>query len=399
MSLFFNYPISKVIDELNNKEELRNFAGISDVPTERQVSEYFSRFDICKFFKFSNSILSTLFKPHKTINDEYIVDATPVACDINVIKQFIKDKKLKKLGLKWGYSTTKKHFIGFKVTAVLEKNTLTPVSIFIHPGAPSDARIFEQILKELKRRGLIKKGNILYFDKGYFSLMNYYIAINKYKIVPLIFPKSIFDVNKIKERISIPLEFYKDMKTFEDKLEEITNLVDLTVEKLENYDDLKPERGVIEDFFKVAKNAFGLDEFHSYTEKSMVKNILLGFILTTIVIQCGFKTKTQLQRLSEGYLDLQPPKVDKKKQIDEDNEVKEENSENEIKEPQQKLVTGIKEQITNLFNFSSRKSSKSKTKKQIKSIDSKNINEAVKHYLAEKLTLIIPNLGPWSISN
>ena len=52
-----------------------------------------------------------------------------------------------------------------------------------------------------------------------------------------------------------------------------------------------------------------------------------------------------------------------------DNEVKEENSENEIKEPQQKLVTGIKEQITNLFNFSSRKSSKSKTKKQIKSID------------------------------
>ena len=167
MSLFFNYPISKVIDELNNKEELRNFAGISDVPTERQVSEYFSRFDICKFFKFSNSILSTLFKPHKTINDEYIVDATPVACDINVIKQFIKDKKLKKLGLKWGYSTTKKHFIGFKVTVVLEKNTLTPVSIFIHPGAPSDARIFEQILKELKRRGLIKKGDILYFDKGY----------------------------------------------------------------------------------------------------------------------------------------------------------------------------------------------------------------------------------------
>ena len=105
MSLFFNYPISKVIDELNNKEELRNFAGISDVPTERQVPEYFSQFDICKFFKFSNSILSTLFKPHKTINDEYIVDATPVACDINVIKQFIKDRKLKKL-----LKTFKKNF-------------------------------------------------------------------------------------------------------------------------------------------------------------------------------------------------------------------------------------------------------------------------------------------------
>ena len=56
--------------------------------------------------------------------------------DINVIKQFITQEHLKKLGLKWGYSTTKKHFIGFKVTVVLERTTLTPVSIFIHPGVP-----------------------------------------------------------------------------------------------------------------------------------------------------------------------------------------------------------------------------------------------------------------------
>ena len=41
MSLFFNYQMSKVIDELNSKEELRNFAKIYDVPTEHQVSEYF----------------------------------------------------------------------------------------------------------------------------------------------------------------------------------------------------------------------------------------------------------------------------------------------------------------------------------------------------------------------
>lgn len=229
--------------------------------------------------------------------------------------------------------------------------------------------------------------------------MNYYIVINKYKIVPLIFPKSNFDVNKIKENMSIPLDFYKDMKTFEDNVEEITNLVDLTVRELKNHSDLKPERGIIEDFFKVAKDAFGLGEFHSYTKKSMVKNILLGFVLTTIVVQCGFKTKTQLQRLSEGYLDLQLPKVDKKKQKDGKKEDKEKYTEIEIKEPQQKLTTGIKKQITNLFNFSRRKSSKSKTEKQTKSNDSKNINEAVKSYLAEKLTLTIPNFDPWSISN
>ena len=114
-----------------------------------------------------NSYLKRYFKPHKKIKDEYIVDATPVACDINIVKKYISDDHLKKLGLKWSYSTTKKSFIGFKVTVVLEKNSLTPVSILIHPGAPHDSRIFEGILKELKRRRLIKPGDILYFDIGY----------------------------------------------------------------------------------------------------------------------------------------------------------------------------------------------------------------------------------------
>ena len=40
---------------------------------------------------------------------------------------------------------------------VLEKSTLTPISIFIHLSAPNDARIYDGILKELKRRRLIKQ--------------------------------------------------------------------------------------------------------------------------------------------------------------------------------------------------------------------------------------------------
>ena len=51
MSLFFNYPLSRVIDELNNKEELRKYAGILEVPEETQVSEYFSRFNNIKYYK------------------------------------------------------------------------------------------------------------------------------------------------------------------------------------------------------------------------------------------------------------------------------------------------------------------------------------------------------------
>ena len=73
MSLFFNYDVSKVIYELNNKRKLRKFSKIYEVPTEEQVSEYFSRFNVIQYYNMVNSLLKMYFKPHKHIPDEYIV--------------------------------------------------------------------------------------------------------------------------------------------------------------------------------------------------------------------------------------------------------------------------------------------------------------------------------------
>ena len=389
MSLFFNYEVSKVIDELNNKKPLRKFSKISDVPTEEQVSEYFSRFDVIQYYNMVNSLLKRYFKPHKKICDEYIIDATPVACDINIVKKYIKKEHLKKLGLHWGYSTTKKHFIGFKVTVVLEKKTLTPVSILIHPGAPSDARIFEGILKELKRRGLIKYGDKLYFDKGYFSKENYQIGINTYNIIPIIFPKGNFDINRIKGELSYPLDVYNstsDLEKMKEKIHEITNQI---VEILKNWKDLKPERGIIEDFFKVAKKAFGLGKFHSYTEKSMIKNILLGLLLTTLVIQQGFKTKTQLQRLSEGYIDFEEPKTDKKSKDNDVEKTDDKNKDKTLKPGQQELEIEIQEQPTTLFNYSDYKRSKSTKNKQNVTKNKKALDDTSRFNLINNFTNII----------
>ena len=389
MSLFFDYELSKVIDELNNKKALRKFSKISDVPTEKQVSEYFSRFDIIQYYNMVNSILKRYFKPHKTICDEYIIDATPVACDINIVKKYIKNEHLKKLGLKWGYSTTKKYFVGFKVTVVLEKRTLTPVSILIHPGAPSDARIFEGILKELKRRGFIKDGDKLYFDKGYFSKENYQIGINNYKIIPIIFPKGNFDINRIKDELSYPLDIYDSTNNLKEMKNEILKITNQIVEILKKWKTLKPIRGIIEDFFKVAKKAFGLGKFHSYTEKSMVKNILLGLLLTTLVIQQGFKTKTQLQRLSEGYIDFDEPRTNKKNKDPDDEKTTDKNKDKQIKSGQQELEIKIQEQPTTLFNYSDHKSSKSRKNKQNMAKNKKSSYDKSGFNLIKNLTNII----------
>ena len=90
----------------------------------------------------------------------------------------------------------------------------------------------------MKRRGLIEKGDKIYFDRDYFSHNNYQIAINIYRIIPIIFPKSHYDINKIKENISLPLDSYKDYEYFKKTKNEISDLINQTVKILTYWKDL-----------------------------------------------------------------------------------------------------------------------------------------------------------------
>ena len=93
------------------------------------------------------------------------------------------------MNLKWSYSSSKGFYIGFKATVVLDYDSMNPISILIHSGAPNDSKLFDEILEILQKRRIIQKGDILIFDKEYYSYQNYQLGISKYKIVPFIFPK------------------------------------------------------------------------------------------------------------------------------------------------------------------------------------------------------------------
>jgi len=54
-------------------------------------------------------------------------------------------------------------------------------------------KLYPVILEELKRRGIMRNGDTVIFDKGYYSYKNYLIGVSRFKIVPLIFiPKERF---------------------------------------------------------------------------------------------------------------------------------------------------------------------------------------------------------------
>ena len=77
--MFFDYPISKVVDELNRSSELRKIS--EEIPTATQIYEYFTRYSTKQYCKIVNSILNNYNKQRRGTIKHYIVDATPCACD------------------------------------------------------------------------------------------------------------------------------------------------------------------------------------------------------------------------------------------------------------------------------------------------------------------------------
>ncbi|OFV65766.1 MAG: hypothetical protein SBU_001349 [Candidatus Syntrophoarchaeum butanivorans] len=50
----------------------------------------------------------------------------------------------------------------------------------LHQGSPGDAKIYEEILEELKRRRIARNGDTIILDKGYCSLI-----LSPYSTVPI----------------------------------------------------------------------------------------------------------------------------------------------------------------------------------------------------------------------
>ena len=152
--------------------------------------------------------------------------------------------------------------------------------------------------------------------------------------------------------MSYPMEVFSRNKKAKNLKKDIDSIASILYKELQNWKDLKPIRGIIEDFFKVAKDAFGLGEFHSYTVESMSRKIYLCLLLTALIVQQGYKTKTQLQKLAEGNV-VQNTPISKKSNKKKNNTKKDKKSGAPLKTKQQEIEINKKEEQISLLKFCS----------------------------------------------
>ena len=293
-SMFFSKNIAYVINELKTREKLRTFLKIDKVLDKSDLYRFLSRIEDESFVNIILRILNKQCRKRRRGRASIIVDSTDVQLDINYFRRRIKKEDLENKEFKWGYSPSKGYYIGYKLTIAIDKSNLMPLAFLLHEGSPNDAKLFYQILKELKKRRIIRKGDVVIADKGYYSYKNYLKGITRFRIVPLIFPRKNFSLSRVLGLFSYPLEVFNSNSLRKDIFISLVRKFREIILKWEKY---KAVRSRMEDLFKLAKNGFSLDRLHRYTKKSVRKFVGLNVLLLGMIVSIGIRKKEELHRL------------------------------------------------------------------------------------------------------
>ncbi len=299
VSIFFSSDISYVVNELSQKKKLQKFMKIDSIPTENQIYRFLSKFEPEQFTNFVFSLLNNVCFSRKRGQKTIIIDSTDIDLDINWFTKKITKKQLGERDFKWGYSPHRGYFIGMKLTLALDYSTLKPLGFLINKANVFESKIFPQILNELQRRRILKPGDIVCFDKGYYSYNNYVMGIAKFKIIPIIFPRKNCDYNRLFDMLSYPLQIFDSKKDTEMEKRIYEKLVSKFKSLIKSWRELKPIRSMIEDVFKLAKNFYSMSKLHRYTMRSVKKYWSLNVLLIGITITAGIRDKKTLHRLAE----------------------------------------------------------------------------------------------------
>jgi hypothetical protein len=280
LSDLFERDISNLVSEINENIELKRFLGIDRNINANEVYKMQSNIDFDLIFQF----LRTLFQPKKRLRNKkvetIIIDTSSIVIDLNMWRNRYKigkeDKKYK-----YSYGPSIGYYVGFKlILAINQDNELLGFEIF--NDSPNDSKLLIPFLDKLYRTGIIKSEDLIICDKGFTSKKNYQTIINRFNIVPIIYPRKNTNLDKIINTLNPPLDvFFAKKYNLSIWKRVTTNFKNL----IYNWQNFKIIRSNIEDFFNIAKNFLGMNRNHQYTKVSIEKRVARIIFLTQTLIR------------------------------------------------------------------------------------------------------------------
>jgi hypothetical protein len=268
LSDLFERDISRLVSEINDNQELKRLLGTDSKLKASDIYKLQSNIDYSLIYQF----FKLVFQPKKRIRNKkqevVIIDTSSIKIDLNLWRNKHKIGKSNKK-YKYAYGPSIGYYVGFKlILAINQDNELLGFDIF--KDSPNDSKLLIPFVEKLFHSRIIKSEDIIVCDKGFTSKANYQIIINRFRVVPIIYPRKNTNIDKIIRDLNPPLELFFTKKYNMN----IWNKVVAKFKKLiYNWEDFKAIRSNIEDFFNISKNFLGMDQNHQYTKVSVEKRV------------------------------------------------------------------------------------------------------------------------------
>ena len=86
--------------------------------------------------------------------------------------------------------------------------TLEVLGFEIHKDSPHDSKLLVPFVEKLFRSRMIKPRDIIVCDKGFTSKQNYRVLINRFYVIPIIYPKINTNLDKVIDSFNPPLDIF-----------------------------------------------------------------------------------------------------------------------------------------------------------------------------------------------
>ena len=279
LSNLFERDISGIVSEINQNLELKKILDV-DFPVNAQ---YIYKFIFDLSYESVYSFLSRLFqverrkrvKRQKTI----IIDTTPIVIDLNTWRNRYRIGNRNK-EYKYSYYPSIGYYVGFKLILAIDLD-YNLVGFEIYKNCPNDSKLLVSFIEKLFKSRRIHSGDLILCDKGFTSKMNYQTLINRFYLIPIIYPRKNTNIDRIIGDLNPPLDVFSNNKY---KLEKWLQIVDQFKNLICKWTNFKQCRIEIEVFFNIAKNTLGLNKIHQYTLPSVEKKVAPIVFLATELI-------------------------------------------------------------------------------------------------------------------
>jgi len=268
LSDLFERDVSGLIYEIDSNLQLKSLLKVNSKIKQQSIYKLYSELDYTIIYSFFKRLFSTRHASRTRNQEIIIIDTTSIIIDLNLWRNRQRiGKKNKKY--KYSFDHTRGYYVGFKLILAINQD-FQILGLEIHENSPHDSKLLESFLEKLIRSRIIRSRDIILCDKGFASKKNYHVLINRFYLVPLIYPRKNTNIDRILNNINPPLELFFD-KNY--KMELWLKVVSDFKKLIRNWVSFKLIRSKIEDFFNVSKNSLGMTEMHQYTKSSIEKKV------------------------------------------------------------------------------------------------------------------------------